>query len=45
MSEKTPDKRDEFQAFKSLTRRLVAVPRKEISAKRAKRRARARKPQ
>jgi hypothetical protein len=25
-----PEKRDEFQAFKSLTRKLVAVPKKEI---------------
>jgi hypothetical protein len=37
VAEKLPEKRDEFQAFKNLTRRLVAVPKGEILRDKPKR--------
>jgi hypothetical protein len=44
VADKPSEKRDEFQAFKSLTAKLVAVPRGEITARKPKRRARRRNP-
>jgi hypothetical protein len=39
-----PEKRDEFQAFKSLTRKLVAVPKKEVDKTLVRFKARKQKP-